>query len=117
MPCLSFGFGNDRQGMMGRRDVSLMIFITFINDGQSITSYFYCFFHLRRSGLGLAFEVLERNGRYAILNAREAKRAAAEEREEYLSAEVSESPKVKGKVILTSFLNIEGRGSFVAAEE
>ena len=45
------------------------------------------------------------------ISAREVKRAAAEERKRTARVEV------KGKVIATSFLKIEGRGTFVGAKD
>ena len=55
----------------------------------------------------------------AAFGAREVKRAATEEREErgvFLCCRTVKV-EVKGKVIPTSFLKIEGRGAFIGTEE
>ena len=55
----------------------------------------------------------------AAFNAREEKRAAAEERErnEYSLCRRTVGVKVRGKAILASFLKIEGRGMLIGAKD
>ena len=58
----SLGFGDDRQDMLGGRDVSLTIFIISMSSGKSLTSFVYCFFHFGKPpGLRLTFDASKRN--------------------------------------------------------
>ena len=67
--------------MSGSGDVYLTIFIIFMSGNKGIAFFAYCFFHFRRPpDVRLAFEAGERNKKFGRINAREVKRAAAEER-------------------------------------
>ena len=45
LPCLSLGFGDDRRGMLGSRDVSLTILIASVSGSEGITYFTNRFFH------------------------------------------------------------------------
>ena len=85
LPCLSLGLGNERRGTPGSGEVSLAIFITSVSGSESLASFTNRFFHFSKlPGFRMAFDAAKRNGEF---NAREVKKAAAEERDEYSSAE------------------------------
>ena len=86
LSCLSLG--DDRLDLSGSRDVSQTIFTTSMNGSNSFWYLFYRILLFRRQpGLRLAFDVGKRNQSVIAFSAREVKRPAAEEREEYTSAE------------------------------
>ena len=83
LPCLSLG--DDRRGASRSGDVSLAIFITSVSGSESLASFTNRTFHLRRPpGFRRAFDAAERNGRFSHI---QCQRAAAEERDEYSSAD------------------------------
>ena len=92
LPCFSLGFGDDRRGMSGNRDLSLTIFFTSMSGSKSFTTPPYSSFHFRRPPvLRLAFDAAKREEKEHLtaISARQVKIAAAEERERegYSSAE------------------------------
>ena len=81
LPCLSFGLGNDRRCTSGNGDVSLAIFITFVNGSKSLASFTNRFFHFSGTpGFKMAFMRPKEMEDLAAIGAREVKRVAAEER-------------------------------------
>ena len=104
---IDLGESDDRRGMSGSRDVSLLIFITFMSGSKSLTSFAYCFFHFRRPpGLRLVFDAIEKNGKFGRIQRN--KESGSRERGEYSSGEAQLRAEVAGKVIPTSSLKIKG---------
>ena len=114
-PCLSLG--DDRQGMSGSRDVSLMIFITSVSGGKSLVSFTKRFFHFSRpSGLRLTFDGAE-NGKFGYFQCRESKESSGKRKRLVFLCRRTVKVELKSKVIPTSFLKLEGRGTFVEAKD
>ena len=84
LPCLSLG--DDRRSTSRSEDVSLTIFITSVSCSKSLRSFTNHFFHFSRPpGFRVAFDAAERNEKFSRSQCQ--RRAAAEERDEYSSAE------------------------------
>ena len=115
VPCLCLG--DDRRGVLESGNVSLTICITFMSGSESLRFFTNCFFHFSElPGFGLAFDAAKRNGRFGRIRCQRRKEHCSRgkrrvflerERGEYLHRKTVRV-KVKGKVIPTSFLKIEG---------
>ena len=117
LTCLSLGLGDDKRGMSGSRDVSLTIFINFMSGSKSLTSFTNCFFHFSGPpGLRLAFDADERNERFCRIQCQSGEESRSRRKSAVFLGKRAVKVKVKSKVIPTSFLKIEGRGTFVGAE-
>ena len=112
MLCLSLGLGDDRRGMSGSGDVSLTIFVTSISGSKSLTSFTNRFFHFcGPSGLRLAFDAAETNGRFGHIQRQrnEESSSRGKRMRQVFLCRRTVRVEVKSKVILTSFLKIVGR--------
>ena len=114
LPCLRLGFGDDRRGASIHRDVNLTIFITSI----SLASFFYLSFHFRKlASLRLAFDAAKRNIRFGHIRCHRSKESSSRGKRRVFFCRRTMRVGVKGIIISSSFLKIEGRGSFIGAEE
>ena len=99
---------------VGKQNVSLTIFITSMSGSKSLTSFAYRFFHFRRpSDLRLAFDAAERHERIGCIQCQksEESKSSGNRKSRVFLCRRTVRVKVKGKVISTSFLKIEGRGN------
>ena len=65
LACFSLGFGDDRRGISGSRDVGLTIFIPSMSRSKSLMFFTNRFFDFRRPpGMRLSFDATERNGKF-----------------------------------------------------
>ena len=112
LPCLSRG--DDRQGMPGTGDVSLLILITSMSGSKSLRSFTNCFHFNGPPGLRLSFDAAERKGKLATFSDRKIEISSRGKRKRRVFlCRRTVRVKVKGKVIPMSFLKIEERGTFV----
>ena len=111
---------DDRRSMSGSGDVSLAIFITSVSSSESLTSFTNRFFHFSGPpGFRMAFDAAERNGRFGRIQCQRSKGSSSRgkrKRRVYLCRRTVRV-EVKNKVIPTSFLKIEGWGTFVEAKD
>ena len=111
--CFSLGLGDDRRGMSGSRDVSLTILIASVSGGEIFTSVTNRFFHfIEPPDFRLAFDAAERNGRFGRIQCQRSRKCSSrgKRKRRVFLCRKTVGVKVKGKVIPTSCLKIEGRG-------
>ena len=90
LPCLSLGLGDDRRSTSESGDVSLTIFITSVSGSESLTSFTNRFIHFTTPDhQALGGRLIRPKGMedLASFSVRKVKRVAAEERNEYSSAQ------------------------------
>ena len=90
LPCISLGFGDDRQSTSGSGDVSLTIFlITSVSGSVRLASFTNRFFHFSElPDFWMEFDAVERNEKLGHIYCQRSKESRAEERESrYFSAE------------------------------
>ena len=114
LPCLSLG--DDRQCTSKSGDVSLAIFIAFVSGSESLAFFTNRTFHLSRPpGFRMAFDAAERNRRLGRIKCQRGKKSSsrAKTKRPVFLCRRTVRVKVRGKVILASFLKVEGRGSLL----
>ena len=96
---------------------ALAIFITSVSGSKSLASFTNRFFHFSGpSGFRRAFDAAKRNGRFGRIQCQKSKESSSRgKRRVFLCRTVR--VKVKGRVILASFLKIEGWGTPVGAKD
>ena len=110
LPCFCLGFGDDKRGMLRGKDVTLSIFITPMNGSKSVTSFFYRFFHVRRSpAWSWRLTRPKKMKNLAAFNPQEVKRAAVEKRKGVFLCSRTVRVKVKSKATTRNVLKIKGR--------
>ena len=67
--------------------------------------------------LRLAFDADERNGRFGRIQGQRSKESSSRGKRRVFLCKRTVRVEVKGKVISTSFLKIEGKGTFVEAKD
>ena len=120
LPYLSLRLGDERRSTSGSGDVSLTIFIAFLSGSESLASVTNRFFHFSRPpGFRLAFDAAKRNRRFGRIQCQRSKESSSREKRKrrVFFFKRTVRVEVKGKVILMSFLIIEGRRTFVRAKD
>ena len=101
-------------------DVSLAIFITSVSGSESLASFTNRTFHLSRSpGFRMAFDAIERNGRFGRIQCQRGKKSSSRGKKKRRVLLYRRTVRVKegDKVIPASFLKVAGRGTLVGAKD
>ena len=119
-PSLSFGFGDDRRGMLKSKNVSLTIFIISMSSSKCLTSFTNRFFHFSRPpSLRLTFDAAEKIGKFGRIQCHRRKESSSrgKRKRPVFLCRSTVRVKIKSKVIPTSFLKTQGREAFVGAKD
>ena len=121
LPCLSLALGDDRRSASGSGDVhvSLAIFITFVSGSESLASFTDRTFHFSGSpSFRMAFDAVERNGRFGRIQCQRSQESSSRDKRKRRAflCRRTVRVKVRSKVIPSSILKIEGRGTIIGVK-
>ena len=104
--------------MTGSRDVSPTIFIASMSGSESITSFTNRIFHFSGpTGFRMAFDAAKRNGKFGRIQCQRSKESSSRGKRRVFLCREAVRVQVKGKVIPTSLLKIEKKGTLVEAKD
>ena len=99
-------------------DVNWATFITSVRGSESLASFTNCTFHLSRPpGFRMAFDAAKRNGRFGCIQCHRGKESSNRGKRQVFLCRGTVGVKVGDKVILASFLKIEGRGVLIGMKD